>query len=848
MAMVGKRVARRTYAHVSLIPELDETEQRRISVATEVSRLTAGEHYHVARLDLEHDEIALLSYPTFFEELFPSLIASWRVHLPTKTVRFRDYSSSLNPPILHRKELMLPSSHPDLDRLREATALAESIGLFDDPVRIGFRLQWNELVASKGYAVVGKELLPSGNLIDPDVSLAASGTPLDGTVLRHLTALSRNFLSAPVQALVRHDLLKRPRTFFDYGCGKGDDLAGIRSLGIEAAGWDPHFQPDAVRAAASVVNLGFVINVIEDLAERIAALQGAYELTHGVLAVSAMLWSTSVAKGRPYGDGFLTSRNTFQKYYSQGELQTFIEGVLDEQAIPIGPGVFFVFKDRYLEQQFLAGRQSDPSRSARLLAARAALPRALRSARPTRTRPEQDRARLIEVEAIWQQTLQLGRLPKEDEYPSRSRAIEIFGSWSRALREASRHGDPALLQQAATARSDEIRAFFAMQAFGRRKPLRHFEPRLRRDIKAFFGSLGMAEIEGRRLLHRCAEVAAIKNACERAASMGLGWLDSDHALQLHTSLVSRLDPVLRVYVGCATALYGDVLSADLVKIHIQSGKVTLMKFDDFVGSALPRMLERVKVRLREQDLDFFEYGNLYEPPLLFHKSRYINEEFPYFAEQLQFDQQLEALGLPTEDGQGPRPGDFQIWLAKQRLEVSGLRLIPSTRIPHLDESCGKYYTFRQLIECGETWERTRIDNVPKSVDTYNALLTLVTNVLDPVIDYFGGIKLTYGFASRTLTRQIKSRIAPELDQHSGCELNTRGRPVCTRLGAAVDFLVEYEDMREVARWIAANCAFARIYLYGTDRPIHVSIDSKNSGEVFEMTLRGSRRVPRRIRF
>ena len=74
-----------------------------------------------------------------------------------------------------------------------------------------------------------------------------------------------------------------------------------------------------------------------------------------------MLWSTGAAKGRPYGDGYLTSRNTFQKYFSQGELQNFIESVLDEQAIPVGPGVFFVFKDRYLEQQFLSSRQSDPS-------------------------------------------------------------------------------------------------------------------------------------------------------------------------------------------------------------------------------------------------------------------------------------------------------------------------------------------------------------------------------------------------------------------------------------------------------------------------------------------------------
>jgi DNA phosphorothioation-associated putative methyltransferase len=694
---------------------------------------------------------------------------------------------------------------------------------------------------------VGQELLPTGNLTDLDVSATALGQAADGTVLRHLTALSRNFLSAPVQALLRHNLLTPGRTFFDYGCGKGDDLAGIRSLGIEAAGWDPHFRPEDVRTAAEVVNLGFVINVIEDMAERIAALQGAYELTQGVLSVSAMLWSTSAAKGRPFGDGYLTSRNTFQKYFSQGELQTFIESVLDEQAIPVGPGVFFVFRDRYLEQRFLSGRQSDPSRAPRLLAARAALPRALRATRPTASRPEEDPACRAEAEAIWQQALQLGRLPEEDEYPGLSRAIDVFGSWSRASRAVSRLADQDLLQQAATARSDEIRAFFAMQAFGRRKPLRDLEPRLRRDIKAFFGSLAVAEAEGRRLLHQCADVEVVKAACERAASTGLGHLDGDHCLQLHTSLVSRLDPVLRVYVGCATALYGDVLSADLVKIHIQSGKVTLMKFDDFVGSPLPRMLQRVKVKLREQDLDIFEYGGQYPAPFQYFKSRYINEEFPGFPEQQDFDRHLATLGLPMPDGYGPEPAEFVRWLQRRRREVAGFRLVPARRIPSLDEPCGQHFTFRQLVECGETWERTRVDNTPQSADTYNALFELATNVLDPVIDYFGGIKLTYGFASPRLTALIKDGIAPKIDQHAACEVSSRRAAVCSRKGAAVDFLVEYEDMRAVAKWITENCPFDRLYFYGNDRPLHVSYGPELSGDAYELNAKNGRRIPRKLK-
>ena len=448
--MVGKRVARRTYAHVSLIDELAEDDRRRVEEAVQISGLQAGEHFQVARLDPEHDEVALLSYPSFLDELFPSLLASWRVHLPTKAVRFRDYSSSLNPPILHRKELMLPASHTDQERLQRVTRLAESIGLFDDPVRIGFRNQWNELVASKGYMVVGQDLVPASNVEGPGADDTSPGLPTGTAVHRHLTALSRAFLSAPVQALLRHDLITESRSFFDYGCGKGDDLEGVRSLGISAAGWDPHFRADGSKQPADVVNIGFVINVIEDMRERIEALQGAYALTQGVLSVSAMLWSSASAKGRPFGDGYLTSRNTFQKYFSQGELQNFIESVLDEQAIPVGPGVFFVFKDRYLEQQFLSSRQSDPSRAPRLLAARQLLPRALRASRPARPRPDEDPARRAGAEAIWSHALTLGRLPEQDEYPQAEDAVTLFGSWSRAIRAATRETDHHLLEQAAS--------------------------------------------------------------------------------------------------------------------------------------------------------------------------------------------------------------------------------------------------------------------------------------------------------------------------------------------------------------------------------------------------------------
>jgi hypothetical protein len=71
-------------------------------------------------------------------------------------------------------------------------------------------------------------------------------------------------------------------------------------------------------------------------------------------------------------------------------------------------------------------------------------------------------------------------------------------------------------------------------------------------------------------------------------------------------------------------------------------------------------------------------------------------------------------------------------------------------------------------------------------------------VLDPVIDDFCMIRLTYGISSAALARQIPGRISPNLDQSAPHELNGLGKPLCPRLGAAVDFRGADESIREVA--------------------------------------------------
>lgn len=840
--MLGKHVANRVYAHTSLIPQLPESLQEAVARAVAIADIQADVHFNVTRIDLLHEDVSLLNYPDIYTAPFPSLDSSVRVHIPTRRVTTRLYRTSLNPPILHRKELVLPASHPEHANYSALTSLAESLGLFADPSRIGFKRQWEELVTSKGYAVSADGLVPLSNAPDGRNDAVLDEAALN--VSRHRTALTRTFLSAPIQALLRHRVLEPGHTVFDYGCGKGDDIGGLESLGYDVRGWDPHFRPEGARETRDVVNLGFVINVIEDLEERIEALTGAYALTKAALSVAAILPSSAAGSGRPYRDGLITSRGTFQKFYSQSELQVFIETVLDEQAFPIAPGIFFVFRDRYAEQRFLSRRQVDPTRVPRLLARRPVQPRARDLRREEKRKEAADL--IAKLEPLWTDVLTLGRLPEIEDIPNATTYIELFGTWKRCISALLSNFDASELERAAVARMDELRLFFAMVAFEARRNRALIDPRLRRDVRAFFGSVATAETEGMLLLKRAADPSAIQEACTLAASQGLGWLDGDHSLQLHTSLVPRLDSVLRAYIGCALTLYGAADSADLIKIHIQSGKLTLMSFDAFASSPVPRMTRRIKIKLRDQDLDVFDYGGDFPPTPLYFKSRYINEEFPGYPDQLSFDSSLQELGIVEPVGYGPSEADFATRLRRARRRIDGMRLAPADDCPDLDDFCGKVFQYRHLVECGETWERLRINNVPQQPATYNALYELAVSVLDPVVEYFGGIRLTYGFASTALTKAIPRHIDPKVDQHASCELDARGSLVCPRRGAAVDFIVDDEDMRDVARWINEHCDFDRMYFYGSDRPLHVSVGPEALRSIYEMTEKAGRRIPRKL--
>jgi DNA phosphorothioation-associated putative methyltransferase len=489
-------------------------------------------------------------------------------------------------------------------------------------------------------------------------------------IARHRTAIVRDRLSAPMQALARHGLLIPERGVLDYGCGQGDDIRALQAGGIRVTGWDPHYEPGAVLEPADIVNLGFVLNVIEEPSERLKTVRRAFGLAQQCLAVAVMVVGKGDTNGghRAYRDGVLTKRETFQKYYRQEEIKTFLDRALDTEAIAVAPGIFFIFRDKILEQRFLLDRQ-----------------RRIQFPLSPELRPPLDRPTLAErrlellrpiVERLWQLMLEFGR-PLVEEEVGPDLLLEIknqIGSLRRAERIGSSPENVQKLIASGNARRQDLLVYFGLNLFNQRTRYSMLAPELQRDIKAFLGNAKGAFEAGRALLFSVGKPEVIHNACQQACASGLGYLIEGESLQVHSALINRLPAPLRCYAGCAAKLYGDIDTADLVKIHVRSGKLTLLFYDDFDSSPVPRLRERIKINMREQKIDFFQYSKDAESQLLFLKSRYMTAAQPGYDQQKSFDDALVKIGFFDFSEYGPPADVFFATLSGAGYTVSGFNL------------------------------------------------------------------------------------------------------------------------------------------------------------------------------
>ncbi len=482
-------------------------------------------------------------------------------------------------------------------------------------------------------------------------------TTRNSTIARHKTAIRRPGYSLPIQCLLRDGLVQAGVSVFDYGCGHGQDMELLRATGIECDGWDPAFCPDGERRPADVVNVGYVINVIEDAPERSKVVQAAWELSKRVLVVSAQVKAPSCDEHTAYADGIVTSRATFQKYYTQSELRTFLENELCADAIPAAPGVFYLFKHECAKQEFLATRYHR----------RIAVP----SKRIAAIRFDQHRDVL---EPMMATLAQLGRLPGPEEFFQFAEVVERFGSMAKAFTLIQRVTDEQPWEDIADRRTEDLLVYLALSRFQRRPPLSRLPLSIQRDIKAFLGSYRSVCARADVLLFRAGDPTAIDTACQRAE---VGKL-VDNALIIHRDGLDHLSPLLRIYEGCARALVGDIDEATLIKLHRFSGKVSYLAYPGFEKVAHPALCLRVKVTLPTLAIDFFDYSDWADPPLLFRKEEFLHREHPLRERFSRLTAQEDNRGLLDQIDDSAPASRWQMRLTKSGCVLRGHRIVRAT--------------------------------------------------------------------------------------------------------------------------------------------------------------------------
>lgn len=476
------------------------------------------------------------------------------------------------------------------------------------------------------------------------------------TIKRKDTAMSRSRLSRPMQLCLDADIISKEYGLLDYGCGRGGDVRRLSSLGYSANGWDPVYQPDSLLQSTDIVNLGYVINVIENYDERCETLRAAWQLTKKVLIVSArMVYETDTSACKEYNDGFVTQRNTFQKFYTQNELRDWIHSTLQEEPVAIAPGIYLMFRDESMRQAFIASR----------FRSRAFAPRP----RISDILYEQHKDLLGSLIDFY---LLRGRLPENDELTTNEEISTIFGSVRQAFSVIRRVTGLDQWEKIRTNRSTELLIYLGLSRLNGRLRMSKLPRELQLDIRSFFGAHKRACVAADELLFSAGDMSAISKAMETA---GIGKL-LPSALYVHESALSLLPPILRVYEGCARNYLGSVTDTNIIKLNRLKPKVSYLSYPKFDRDPHPTLHFSLGVQLNTFDVRFYDNRDSDNPPILHRKETFVGPDYPAREKFVRLTRQEERHGLYANTSTIGRKTQWEQLLIELGVQHKGHRVVP----------------------------------------------------------------------------------------------------------------------------------------------------------------------------
>ncbi|MCT7949601.1 DNA phosphorothioation-associated putative methyltransferase [Ancylothrix sp. C2] len=614
VSTVGKHLPNALYVHSSAVFALDPL----LRLYEKLAYVVAGcpENVTLIKFQTDRPKVSYLFYPDFDSDPHPALRSTIVVGMDNLDVTSRDYADTNNPPVLHRKETFVMQGYPCYEEFAELTRQEELLGLLDETRGIGMKIGWQQRLNCQKIAFNNHWLV---------CRIDCGWEELKLRIDRHKAAMARTSLSKPVRTALEADLFREKTTFFDYGCGYGGDVSRMKEKGYDSVGWDPYYFPHNGKVSADIVNIGYVINVIEDRVERQDALREAWSLTKRVLVVSAQILVDDYQQGwMVYGDGIITSRNTFQKYYEQEELKVYIDQVLEADSVPIGLGIYFVFRDEAEAEVYKALK----------FRSRTSTPRIRKNFKSF----EEYQELLTPLMAF---VAERGRLPAKGELPSEAEIKAEFGSLRRAFDVILRATDMKEWEAITQKRREDLLVYLALSRFSRRPKPVELTFEAKEDIKGLFGSYKQACREADALLFSSGHLNIIRESCENS-SVGKLWPNS---FWFHVSALESLDPLLRVYEGCASRTIGRLDKFNVIKLSTKAPKISYLFYPEFDTDPHPLLKSCMQVDLRDLKVSYQRWKVEDNPPVLHEKDNLVMCDYPLYEKFAKLTQQERNWGL-----------------------------------------------------------------------------------------------------------------------------------------------------------------------------------------------------------
>lgn len=467
------------------------------------------------------------------------------------------------------------------------------------------------------------------------------------TIARQRTAIGRGDLSMPVRLSLRDAILMPSKSILDYGCGRGQDVARLRTMGFQVDGWDPFFVPDAPRVGHDVVLLNYVLNVIEDAAERRETLSRAWGLASDALVVSCRLkWEMGALRATESGDGVITSRNTFQHFYSPNELRKLVEEVTGRRCVSPSPGVVYVFR-------------RDEDRFAYL--ARGAI-------KDFEWAETQDYASA--VAEIVSFTEDRGRPPLFEEIPPE--VLPLLGRLSRRtlIEIANRGASPERAAAGFKRTTLDTLLYLGTSIFNGRVALTDLPLNVQADIRHCFKSYREACARADRLLAKIRDDTYIRGAMRNSP----GKLTAS-ALYVHRRAVPKVPVVLRLYEYCGFIAAGRPEGWNILKLEHRGRRVSWSSYPAFDVDPHPTLDWIYGVDMSSLEGTFQGFGSRANRPLLHRKEEFLDQDDAHIAKYRRLTSAEVKAGLyqnPTmiglEDG-------WRSELERCGVELRGHRLL-----------------------------------------------------------------------------------------------------------------------------------------------------------------------------